>query len=213
MVLPEYCSGQSVCRQEKTQPRTKRRTNPPTESSTDQPKQPPRATAVQKHAQQQTNALVRTCTSPDRAGRAEKTNTMNQKKNGAQARQHSPTYETTQPPTQQHTDQPVHPPNKPFTMRYSLQQYVQKQTDAIGLYSCSTRDGISIVLRFSATPGREQAVPGRAASPAPRSPSSASAPVLSPGTPRTDVWGDRGTVVVAPAVWCRTIEPTRNGAC
>ena len=49
-------------------------------------------------------------------------------------------------------------------------------------------------------PGRERSVPGRARLHAPRSPSRALAAILSPGTPRADVWGRRDTVVVPTAV-------------
>ena len=41
--------------------------------------------------------------------------------------------------------------------------------------------------------GRERAVPGRAPSATPRSPSSASGTILSAGSPRTDVWGAAAT--------------------
>ena len=53
-------------------------------------------------------------------------------------------------------------------------------------------------------PGRERAVPGRAPLHAPRSPSRASAAILSPGTARADVWGGRGTVVVPRGVRWRS---------
>ena len=53
-------------------------------------------------------------------------------------------------------------------------------------------------------PGRERSVPGRARLHAPRSPSRASAAILSPGTPRADVWGGRGTVVVQRGVGWRS---------
>ena len=45
-------------------------------------------------------------------------------------------------------------------------------------------------------PGSERPVPGKAPLHAPRSPSWTSAAILSPGTPRADVWGGRGTIVV-----------------
>ena len=53
-------------------------------------------------------------------------------------------------------------------------------------------------------PGRERSVPGRATLHAPRSPSRASAAILSPGIPRADVWGGRGTVVVPRGVGWRS---------
>ena len=57
--------------------------------------------------------------------------------------------------------------------------------------------GKSLLSRGSAPfPGSERPVPGRAPLHAPRSPSRASAAILSPATPRADVWGGRGTVVV-----------------
>ena len=61
-------------------------------------------------------------------------------------------------------------------------------------------------------PGRGRAVPLTAPLHAPRSPSSPSAPVLSPGSPRVDVWGGRGTAAMPRWVRWRTIEPTPSGA-
>ena len=66
------------------------------------------------------------------------------------------------------------------------------------------RAGISIVSRFSATPGASDPVPGRAPLHAPRSTSRASAAILSPGTQSADVWGGRGTVVVPTGVGWRS---------
>ena len=48
--------------------------------------------------------------------------------------------------------------------------------------------------------------------PAPRSPSLALGPVLSPVTPRAAVWGGRGTVARPRAVAWRLGEPFQNGA-
>ena len=55
-------------------------------------------------------------------------------------------------------------------------------------------------------PPRERggSVPGRAPPHDPRSPSRALAAILSPGTPRTDVWSGRGTVVVPRGVGWRS---------
>ena len=53
-------------------------------------------------------------------------------------------------------------------------------------------------------PGRERSVPGRVPLHGPRSPSEASAAVLSPGTLRVDVWGGHGTVVVPRGVGWRS---------
>ena len=68
-------------------------------------------------------------------------------------------------------------------------------------------------LRGSAPfPGRERSIPGRAPLHAPRSASRASAAILSRGTPRADVWGGLGTVVVPRGVGWRTVEPMPSGA-
>ena len=59
----------------------------------------------------------------------------------------------------------------------------------------------------------EQSVPSGAFLHAPRSPSRAVASIRSPGTPRVDVWGGRGTVVVPRGVGRRTVETVPTGAC
>ena len=60
-------------------------------------------------------------------------------------------------------------------------------------------------------PGTEQAVPGRAPSHTPRSPSSMAAPFLSPGAPRA-VWGRRGAVARPRGVRWRLGEPVHREA-
>ena len=62
-------------------------------------------------------------------------------------------------------------------------------------------------------PESDRPVPGKAPLHAPRSPSRTSAAILSPGTPRADVWGGRGTVVVLRGAGWRTVEPMPSGAC
>ena len=61
-------------------------------------------------------------------------------------------------------------------------------------------------------PEIEPPVPGKAPLYAPRSSSSASALVLSPGSPRAAAWGGRGTFALPRAAqWCSG-EPFKNGA-
>ena len=69
-------------------------------------------------------------------------------------------------------------------------------------------------LRGSAPfPGRERSIPGRAPLHAPRSASRASAAILSRGTPRADVWGGLGTVVVPRGVRRRSGLAAIFGVC
>ena len=114
-------------------------------------------------------------------------------------------HERTRPPT--HTHRPNHPPtHQPTHPRRAtaILQYVQPDMRWYMPSSSMCRAGISILLRFSATPGSEQPVPGRVPFHGPRSPSQASEAVLSPGSPRADVWGGRGTVVVPRGVGWRS---------
>ena len=53
-------------------------------------------------------------------------------------------------------------------------------------------------------PGTKQAVPGRAPSRPPRSPSATAAPLLLRGPPRAAVWGGRGAVARPRVVWWRS---------
>ena len=72
----------------------------------------------------------------------------------------------------------------------------------------------SLLSRGSAAfPESERPVHGRAPLHAPRLPSRASAAIISPATPRADVWCRRGTVVVPRGVGWRAVEPVPSGAC
>ena len=61
-------------------------------------------------------------------------------------------------------------------------------------------------------PGEGVICPREGVSPRAPPPSWASAEILSPGTPRADVWGGRGTVVLPRGVGGRTVEPVPTGA-
>ena len=64
---------------------------------------------------------------------------------------------------------------------------------------------------FTPFPGIQEAVPRRAPFDAPRSPSSAAAPILSPVTPRAAVWGRRGAVARPREARWRLGEPVPRG--
>ena len=114
-------------------------------------------------------------------------------------------HEHIRPPT--HTRRPNHPsthqPTHPRRATAIL-QYVQRDMRWYMPSLSLCRPGISFFLRLSATPGSERPVPGRARFQGPRSPWRSSAPVLSPGSPRADVWGGRGTIVVPRGVGWRS---------
>ena len=73
------------------------------------------------------------------------------------------------------------------------------------------RIGISMCSLFPAITGIEQAVLRRAPFDAPRSPGSASGPVLSRMTTCAAVWNGRGAVVRPRGVGWRTEEPALRG--
>ena len=159
--------------------------------------------------------MVCTRTSPEQAGIAEKNKKivvpMERSHLPQQSRKHSPMYKTTHPPTHSTThpptDQPIHPSNNPTTMCYISTAVRTASTDAL----IGTRDGISTFSHFPHAEERASR-PQEDAFPDTTWPSSTPTPVLSPGALRAYVWGGCGTVVVAGAVRCRTIEPTPDGA-
>ena len=89
------------------------------------PSHPPTNHIVQQYSSKQIDALVRTRTSPEQAGIAERTKYCTRENNSSTSHRHESTHPRTKRPPPTHplthpsTDQPVLPPNTKSTMRYS----------------------------------------------------------------------------------------------